>query len=147
MDLSEVALIYPGILEALSEHEGIGLLVGREAEETVIVGRAGTLWVGPAGQRLQGANPLASLSDPDQAARQVARLAHFPHAGDLILFGAWDDERVVCFEEQVSSHGGLGGPQDWPFILFPPGERLSARGIENAEQIYVHLARLYGTYE
>ncbi len=147
MDLSEVALIYPGILEALAEHEGIGLLVGREADETVIVGQAGTLWVGPAGQRLEGENPLASLSDPDQAARQVARLARFPHAGDLILFGAWDDEQVVCFEEQVSSHGGLGGPQDWPFILFPPGERLSARGIENAEQIYVHLARLYGTYE
>ena len=71
-------------------------------------------------------------------------MARFPHAGDLILLGAWDGERVVTFEEQVATHGGLGGPQDWPFLAFPPGARISPRGIENAEEIYPRLARVYG---
>lgn len=146
MDLSEVALLYPGLLDALAGHEGIGLVVGREREEVVIAGWEGTLWLGPAGRRLQGRDPLATLPDPDWAAEQIARLAHFPHAGDLILLGAWDGEQVVSFEDQVASHGGLGGPQDWPFLAFPPQERLLAQGLENAEEVYTRLVGVYGGY-
>jgi hypothetical protein len=43
MNLSEIALIYPHLLNRLVEHEGIGLVVGREEGETVIVGKDGTL--------------------------------------------------------------------------------------------------------
>ena len=68
------------------------------------------------------------------------------HSGDLILFGAWDGEQVICFEEQVASHGGLGGPQDWPFLAFPPERRVLVRGIDNAEEVYSRLVRVYGTY-
>ena len=147
MDLSEVALLYPGLLEALVAHEGIGVVVGREGAQVVIAGQHGTLWAGPEGSRLEGKSPLAHLPQPDWAAAQVARVARFPHAGDLILFGAWDGERVVTFEGQVATHGGLGGPQDWPFLAFPPGERLAPGGIENAEEVYSRLARAYGSYE
>jgi hypothetical protein len=147
MDLSEVALLYPGLLETLVAHEGIGAVAGREGEQVVIVGQRGTLWVGPEGSRLEGDSPLAHLPHPDWAAEHVARLARFPHAGDLILFGAWDGERVVTFEEQVATHGGLGGPQDWPFLAFPPGERFAPGGIENAEEVYSRLTRAYGRYE
>jgi hypothetical protein len=28
-------------------------------------------------------------------------------------------QEVAAFEEQVSSHGGLGGPQTRPFLLYP----------------------------
>jgi len=28
-------------------------------------------------------------------------------------------EEVSAFEDQVSSHGGLGGPQTHPFLLYP----------------------------
>ncbi|MGD2205959.1 MAG: alkaline phosphatase family protein [Anaerolineae bacterium] len=144
MDLSEVALLYPSLLGALVSHEGIGIVAGCDGEEVVIAGQAGTLWIGPSGQRLVGENPLANLFDPDWAAEQVARVVRFPHAGDLILLGAWDGEQVICFEEQVASHGGLGGPQDWPFIAFPRWEQLSAQEIENAEEVHVHLMGKYG---
>ena len=30
-----------------------------------------------------------------------------------------DLEEVAAFEDQVSSHGGLGGPQTHPFLLYP----------------------------
>jgi hypothetical protein len=64
------------------------------------------------------------------------------------LLGAWDGEQVVSFEEQVATHGGLGGPQDWPFLAFPQGagERLVVHGIENAEEVYTRLVGVYGEY-
>jgi hypothetical protein len=146
MDLSEVALLYPSLLEALIAHDGIGLVVGRDGEQVVLAGHTGTLWAGPAGQRLVGQNPLAHLGDTDWATDQVVRMARFPHAGDLILFGTWDGDRVISFEDQVASHGGLGGPQDWPFLAYPPGKGLAARRIDNSQEVYTRLIEIYGEY-
>ncbi len=146
MDLSEVALLYPSLLERLISHEGIGLVVGREGDQVLIAAQAGTLWIGPEGRRIEGQNPLDDLIDPKWAAEQLVRLARFPHSGDLILFGAWDGDRVVSFEEQLASHGGLGGPQTWPFVAYPPDEALVGRGIDNAEEVYTRLVGVYGGY-
>jgi hypothetical protein len=143
MDLSEVALLYPRLVETLVAHQGIGLVVGREGEKVVIASRHGSLWAGAGDRRLEGCDPLADFVDPPWAEAQIVRLARFPHAGDLILLGAWDGERVVCFEEQVASHGGLGGPQGWPFLAFPPGEGSMARGIDNAEDLYRRFTERY----
>jgi hypothetical protein len=147
MDLSEIALLYPTLLGDLIQHEGIGCVVGRDGDEVVVASRTGTLWIGPSDRRLEGKDPLSSLSEPQWAAKQVARVARFPHAGDLILLGAWDGERVVSFEEQVATHGGLGGPQAWPFIAFPRAMRLPAQGIGNSEEVYSRLVRAYGGYD
>jgi hypothetical protein len=144
MDLSEVALLYPTLLDILIQHEGIGLVAGRDGEKVVAVGKAGSLWLGPTGSQLEGNDPLAGLPDPGWAADQLARLARFPHAGDLILLGAWDDQRVICFEEQAASHGGLGGPQNSPFILTPCQAPLSTAEIRSAEEVYRRLAGAYG---
>jgi hypothetical protein len=146
MDMSEVALLYPALLQELVGHEGIGLVAGRDGQEVIVAAQNGTLWIGPEGWRLEGENPLSYLSDPAWAAEQVARVARFPHAGDLILIGAWNGEFVVSFEEQVASHGGLGGPQDWPFLAFPPDQLRSPLRIRNSEEIYSRLVRRYGEY-
>jgi hypothetical protein len=147
MDLSEVVLLYPSLLDDLVAHEGIGLVVGRDGADVVITGKTGTLWLGRSGRRLEGEDPLGNLLDPAWAAAQVERVARFPHAGDLILLGTWDGNCVVSFEEQVATHGGLGGPQDWPFLIFPARERLSPRSIQNAEEIYARLAEIYAGSE
>jgi hypothetical protein len=150
MDVSEVMLLYPGLLEALVGHQGIGLVVSREGDRVLIAGKQGAVWLDASGRQFpaEGDSPLSNLGDPAWAAEQIARLARFPHAGDLILFGDWDGERVTCFEEQIASHGGLGGPQDWAFIAFQAQAemRLAARAIHNAEEIYVRLAQIYGEY-
>ena len=43
------------------------------------------------------------------------------HAPDLLLISQYDPElgEVAAFEELIGSHGGLGGPQIEPFILYP----------------------------
>ncbi|MEJ2208918.1 MAG: alkaline phosphatase family protein, partial [Anaerolineae bacterium] len=57
MDLGEVALLYPRLLDVLVRHEGIGFVVGREGAEVVLMGREGTLWIGPDEERLEGRHP------------------------------------------------------------------------------------------
>ncbi len=141
LDLSEIAVLYPSLLRQLIEHPGIGLVVGREGGETVIVGKGGTITLDEEGAEIQGENPLASLPEPELAAEQLRRLASFPHSGDLILFGAWHgDGKLVCFEDQVASHGGLGGPQDYPFIMYPRRLNLDLEKVTNAKDLYPHFA-------
>ena len=144
MDLSEIVLLYPTLVQTLVGHEGVGQVAGREGDKVIITSKDGTLWIGPEERQLEGEHPLSRLGDRDWAIDQIVRLVSFPHAGDLILFGAWDGERVVCFEEQVACHGGLGGPQDHPFVAFPPTRPLSPWQITNAEDMYDQLMAVYG---
>lgn len=144
MELSEVALLYPWLLDILIRHEGIGLVVGRDGDKVVVVGKNGSLWLGPTGVQLEGQDPLAGLPDPAWAADELARLTRFPHAGDLILLGAWNDHRVISFEDQSATHGGLGGPQNIPFIAAPSQAPISTEGIRGAEEMYGRLVGAYG---
>jgi len=148
MNLSEIALIYPRLLNRLIEHQGIGLVVGREEGEVVIVGKDGTLALplhppknggDKAGVEVRGQNPLLFLPEPELAASQLRQLASFPHSGDIVIFGAWrEGGEVVCFENQVASHGGLGGPQDYPFIMYPGEFSLDLEEVTNAKDLYPH---------
>ncbi|HIE38495.1 MAG TPA: hypothetical protein EYP77_05410 [Anaerolineae bacterium] len=72
-------------------------------------------------------------------ARQIHRLVGFPHSGDLILMGnVRPDGRVVTFEEQVATHGGLGGVQEQAFIARPPTVNLgSVEGPEDLHRLFV----------
>lgn len=143
MDLSEVALLYPGLIDALVGHEGIGLVAGREGEAVVLVGRGGTRWLDLDGERLEGDDPLAGLPDPQWAAAELRRLACFPHSGDLVLLGAWHDDHVITFEDQLATHGGLGGPQTRPFLAFSSDAPIEVEGIVGAEEVYARLAGAY----
>jgi hypothetical protein len=53
-------------------------------------------------------------------ARQVRRIADFPHAGDLIVNSTlYPDGTVAAMEELIGNHGGLGGEQTDAFLLHP----------------------------
>jgi hypothetical protein len=51
----------------------------------------------------------------------VGRAAGYSTAGDVMVNSMYDAEHdeVAAFEHQVSSHGGLGGPQTHPFVIYP----------------------------
>ncbi|MCX6029053.1 MAG: hypothetical protein NT169_07090, partial [Chloroflexi bacterium] len=68
----------------------------------------------------------------------------FPHSGDLVLLGAWNAEgRIVTFEDQAAAHGGIGGPQEYPFFLTPPGAPLDLSTVVNACQLYPYFMERY----
>jgi hypothetical protein len=145
LDLIEVALLYPQCLDTLLATESIGVLIGRAGERTAVLGgRGGTLIVGSEGAVVDGPHPLAPYGDVAYAAAQVHQLAHFPHAGDLVVLGAIEaDGKIVTFEDQVATHGGLGGPQERPFIAWPPECSLTPETLDDAQDLYPYFMRNY----
>ena len=138
LELIEVLILYPDLLDTLTSTPGIGAVIGRAADRTIVLGNGGgTLEIGPAAELVEPPDPTAPYGDRDYAARQIHQLAHFPHAGDLIVLGAMrEDGRVVTFEKQVATHGGLGGPQTHPFIAWPPERNLRPEAINDPEDLY-----------
>lgn len=119
LDLMEVALLYPHLLDRLMKMDLIGWIVGRAGGRVVVLGREGGRAVIDEGRvEVTPPDPLSPYGNRDRVAQEIYRLATSPHAGDLILMGGLlPDGRVMTFEEQVATHGGLGGGQEWPFLL------------------------------
>ena len=69
--------------------------------------------------RVEGEDPLASFSP--NAPRHLLRTDGFPHVADIMVGSFYDPEldEGCAFEELISFHGGLGGPQTRPFVLHP----------------------------
>jgi hypothetical protein len=117
--LNELNAAYPGMVDALVNHEGVGFVVAYEDDgEPVAFGKNGArnLHTGD----VVGEDPLLPFGNVDLRSWQVRRIADFPNAGDLILNSTYyEDETVAAFEELIGNHGGLGGAQTDAFILHP----------------------------
>jgi uncharacterized membrane protein YvlD (DUF360 family) len=123
MTYEAIESLYPGLIEKLANHPGIGVLLVRSAEgHALVFGPHGRLDL-TAGQS-DGIDPLADYGP--RATENLLHLDGFPNVGDLILLGVVDrvSGEVTGFEELVGSHGGLGGWQTEPFILCPAGFEL-----------------------
>lgn len=137
MDISEIALLYPELVDALNDHPGIGVLLALEDNKPVVVTPRGTMELAPE------ALP-AGLAEPEQSCADLVRLLSFPHSGDLIVIGGWNARgRVVTFEDQMATHGGIGGPQDYPFFLTPPNSTLDLTHVTHSTQIYPYFMKTY----
>jgi hypothetical protein len=69
--------------------------------------------------RVEGEDPTA-LFGP-HTIMSLKREDAMTHAPDLLLLSQYDPEmgEVAAFEELIGSHGGMGGFQNQPFILYP----------------------------
>ena len=133
-----IEIRYPGLIEALARHPGIGaLLVRSAAGHALVLGSHGRIDL-TSGQS-DGSDPLADYGPG--AAENLRHLEGFTTAGDLILLGAVDrvSGEVTGYEELVGSHGGLGGWQTEPFILCPVDLALAENPPLGAPAIYRQL--------
>ncbi|MFI1398303.1 phage holin family protein [Streptomyces sp. NPDC020681] len=138
---------HPALLSTLANHPGIGfLLVGSEEHGAVVLGAGGAQ--APIAEvpiaRLADDGPLAGFGPG--AADAVRRTDSFPHVADIMVNSMYDPKTgtVHAFEEQIGSHGGLGGEQSQPFLLSPL--ELSApvgdgEGLVGAERVHRVLRR------
>ncbi len=119
LSLSQVNAFYPGLLNKLLEHSGIGLVALKEGDEFHILSSKGSVvWKG--GKARGDLKIFAPYGEPEEVAEEMVRLVSFPHAGDIIVVGAINRRGViVTFEDQVATHGGPGGAQTRAFILYP----------------------------
>lgn len=119
--LNELNAAYPGMVDKLVQHEGIGFVVAYEDDFTpVAFGKHGArnLKTGD----VVGDDPLEPFGDVVLRTWQLARMANFKDAGDLILNSTlYPDGTVAALEELIGNHGGLGGEQTDSY-LFHPGD-------------------------
>ncbi|MEW2515310.1 phage holin family protein [Streptomyces sp. NPDC046870] len=118
MTKEEIDARHPALLTTLANHPGIGfLLVRSEEHDGVVLGAYGAEI--PLAELDDDAGPLARFGPG--AADAVRRTHSFPHTADIMVNSAYDpaDGEVLAFEEQIGSHGGLGGAQSHPFLLSP----------------------------
>jgi hypothetical protein len=117
--LNELNAAYPGMVDALVQHEGIGFVVAYEDDfEPVAFGKNGALNLHSGD--VVGEDPLEPYGDVELRSWQVRRIADFSNAGDLILNSTfYPDGTVAALEELIGSHGGLGGEQTDAFIFHP----------------------------
>ena len=119
--LDELETAFPGMLDALVKHEGIGVVAGYlDADTPVVLGKGGrrNLRTGA----VTGVDPLLPYGDVALRAWQVGRVMDFPHAGDLMVVSTvYPDGTVAALEELIGNHGGMGGEQTDAF-LFHPGD-------------------------
>jgi uncharacterized membrane protein YvlD (DUF360 family) len=116
--LERLEELAPALVPTLAGHPGIGfVLVRSEADGPVVVGTRGIHYLDD--ERVVGEDPLAPYGP--NAARHVRRTDAFPHCPDIVVNSTYwrDSDEVAAFEELVGSHGGMGGAQSYPFVLFP----------------------------
>ena len=138
MTAEAIDKLYPGLIDGLANHPGIGALVVKsETGHPQLVGRRGRLDLSA---DLPDGSELATDYGPS-AGENLLRLEGFPNAGDLILLGAFDRAlgHVTGFEELIGSHGGLGGWQTEAFILCPARMTLAEDPPLGAPAIYRQL--------
>ncbi|AZG47730.1 phage holin family protein [Gordonia insulae] len=138
-DTASIDRAYPGLVDALRTHPGIGfLLVARPSGGSVILGDGGSVDV--ATGEVSGINPLGGFGD--DALDKIRRTDTFDNVADIMVGGAYwaETDEVAAFEEQVGSHGGMGGPQSTPFLLHPVDLPAPPDPLDGAEAVHRVLA-------
>ncbi|MEG3626671.1 phage holin family protein [Streptomyces poriticola] len=143
MSREEIDARYPALLTTLANHPGIGFLLVRSEEHGgIVLGARGTEI--PLDRLDENPGPLAPFGPG--AADAVRRTHSFPHTADIMVNSFHDpaDGEVLAFEEQIGSHGGLGGAQSKAFLLSPVAftpPAADGAGPAGAEQLHRVLRR------
>jgi hypothetical protein len=131
----EIDQRHPELIPALRAHPHVGWLLVRSREH-------GALVLGANGEHrladghVEGSDPLSAFSST--AAQHLARTDRFGNVADIMVGSFYDPvlEEGCAFEELISFHGGLGGPQTRPFILSPPRLPLGNDAIVGAAAVH-----------
>ncbi len=140
LTLEEIEEAYPDLVPALRTHPGVGFMLVRSSRRgAVVLGRGGTNYLDQG--LVEGEDPLAPFGAT--AAQHVRRTDGFAHVADIMVNSTYDADRqeVYAFEELVGSHGGMGGPQSFPFVVLPQGWAVPEQTIIGAESMHQWMRR------
>ena len=134
LTLEELNERHPQLVPALRTHPHIGWLLVRSSEHGPIV-------LGPNGarhlrdDRVDGEDPLAAFSPTAPA--HLLRTDGFANVADIMIGSFYDPalDEGCAFEELISFHGGMGGPQTRAFLLHPAQFPVPAEPLVGPEAI------------
>jgi uncharacterized membrane protein YvlD (DUF360 family) len=133
LNYEEIVMLFPDLIPGLVKHQGIGfLLVNSISNGGMAIGENGIYYL--ESDNVVGENPLEGFGE--NAAMHLRRQNSFENMPDILVNSFYDSQsnEVCAFEELIGSHGGLGGDQSRPFIIYPsewedPGELVGAASI------------------
>lgn len=133
LNYEEIVMLFPDLIPGLVKHSGIGfILVNSITNGGMVIGQDGIYYLDS--DKIVGQNPLKGYGK--NAARHLKRENSFKNMPDILVNSFYDSKNneVCAFEELIGSHGGLGGDQSKPFILYPrewgnPGDLIGAESI------------------
>ncbi|HEY8199563.1 MAG TPA: hypothetical protein VIF44_07290, partial [Candidatus Limnocylindrales bacterium] len=133
-----IARHYPALVESLSNHPGVGLLMVRsETQGAMAIGKDGIRFLDQ--DRVEGVDPTVKYGE--YAVKSLLRLDQMANVSDIVAISLLDPdtEEVAAFEELIGSHGGLGGWQTKGLILHPGDWRMETEPLMGAPAVYRQL--------
>ena len=131
----ELNSYFPELIPGIINNEYVGfILVNSKEHGDLAIGKNGTYYLDS--DKIEGENPLEGFGD--NIVRHLKRTSSFEHTPDILVNSFYDEkaDEVCAFEDLVGSHGGVGGDQSRPFILYPSSWKVSDDEIIGAESIY-----------
>jgi len=138
LTLEEIEERHPQLIPALCEHPHVGwVLVSSATHGPVVLGGDGAHYLTHG--RVEGRDPLAPFSPT--APVHLRRTDGFSNVADLMIGSFYDPEldEGCAFEELISFHGGLGGPQTRAFLLAPASLPLPDEPLLGAASVHALL--------
>jgi hypothetical protein len=134
---AQIADVYPGLVQGLAAHPGIGLVIVADDDGPVALGQDGAHHLRDG--RIEGMDPL--LPYGEHAPGDLSRHQESAHIADLVLISTVDPvtEEVAAFEELVGSHGGLGGWQTEALLVHPSDWPVTHRNLIGPDAIHSQL--------
>ena len=131
----ELNKYFPDLIHGIINNEYVGFILVKSQEHgDLAIGKNGTYFLDSG--EIEGENPLEGFGD--NIVMHLKRTSSFEHTPDILVNSFYDEEadEVCAFEELVGSHGGAGGDQSKPFILYPSSWNVGDDEIIGAENIY-----------
>ena len=131
----EINEYFPDLVPGIIDNEYTGfILVKSQKNGDMAIGKNGTYFLDSG--KIEGENPLEGFGE--NIVRHLKRTSSFEHVPDILVNSFYDKEadEVCAYEELVGSHGGVGGSQSKPFILYPSTWNVGDEEIIGAENIY-----------
>jgi len=134
MTYEQIQEAYPDLLLGLINHPFGFVLMDSKEHGPMVLGKDGIHFLSDG--KVEGDDPLEPYGP--NAARHLAREHGFSYCPDILLNTTYvpQTEELPGFENQVSHHGGLGGPQCYPFLLHPASLRIEDKPIVTAVGLY-----------
>ena len=131
----EINHMFPELIENIVNNEYIGFVLVKSSQKgDLAIGKDGIYYLDT--DEIEGINPLEGFGK--NIVRHLKRNSSFKYTPDILVNSFYDSENdeVCAFEELVGSHGGVGGNQSKPFILYPSSWNVPDGEIVGAENIY-----------
>ncbi|MFH1619155.1 MAG: alkaline phosphatase family protein [bacterium] len=125
---AEIEKRHPGLIAKLANHAGVGAVIARKENDIVLASRNGRAVIsGGALSAVDGENPLAQYLDERMNLNilsvQITNYMRLEESGDLVILAPYENGKTLDYNLNytlISEHGGVGGEQMHPFIIYDP---------------------------